>query len=92
MSADTWAVVGSAPSREAMSTRHTPGAELLKLSEEEMLTAKLAFSTTSSFSRSCSRKRALKLEVPQSELDTAYENAKKNVTDDVFQQSSRAGA
>jgi peptidyl-prolyl cis-trans isomerase SurA len=89
VSADTWAVVdGHAITRDDVDKAYRRGRDASEtLSEEEMLTAKLALLNDLIVQQILLEKaRALKLEVPQSELDTAYENAKKNVTDDVFQQ------
>lgn len=89
VSADTWAVVdGHAITRDDVDKAYRRGRDASEtLAEEEMLTAKLALLNDLIVQQILLEKaRALKLEVPQSELDTAYENAKKNVTDDVFQQ------
>ena len=58
-----------------------------QMSEEEALTAKLAVLNDLIVQDLLVAKAAtLKIEVPQSELDTAYNNAKKNMADDAFQQ------
>ena len=72
-----------------MSTRHTGARETLRrpVSEEETLTAKLSLLNDLILQDILLAKAAtLKLDVPQTELDTAYNNAKKNITDDAFQQ------
>ena len=57
------------------------------LSEEETLTAKLSLLNDLILQDILLAKAAaLKLEVPTSELDTAYANAKKNIADEAFQQ------
>jgi peptidyl-prolyl cis-trans isomerase SurA len=89
VSADTWAVVdGHAITQENVDkayrrTRDTaPG-----LSEEETLTAKLSLLTDLIVQEILVEKaRALKLDVPQAELDTAYTNAKKNISDEAFEE------
>ena len=57
------------------------------VSEEEMLTAKLSLLNDLITQQILLDKaQALKLEVPATELDTAYANARKNITDDAFKQ------
>jgi peptidyl-prolyl cis-trans isomerase SurA len=57
------------------------------LSEEEALTAKLGVLDELIVEEILLAKaRALKLDVPESEVDTAFANAKKNITDEAFQQ------
>ena len=57
------------------------------LSSEEEMTAKLGLLNDSIVQEILMAKAAtLKLEVPESELETAYGNAKKNITDEAFQQ------
>ena len=57
------------------------------LSDEEALTAKLTLLNDLIVQQLLLAKAAaLKLEIPQNELDTAYSNAKKNLSDDAFQQ------
>jgi peptidyl-prolyl cis-trans isomerase SurA len=58
-----------------------------RLSDEEMLAAKLALLNDLIVQELLIAKAAaLKLDAPQAELDTAYANAKKNLTDEAFQQ------
>ncbi len=89
VSADTWAVVdGQKITREDVDkafrrTRDTSQT----LSEEETLTAELSLLNDLIVQEILlARARTLKLEVAQSEIDTAYAEAKKNITDDAFQQ------
>jgi peptidyl-prolyl cis-trans isomerase SurA len=89
VSADTWAVVdGEAITRADVDKayqRARDGSQTL--SEEEALTAKLSLLNDLIVQHILLAKApALKLDVPQNDLDTAYANAKKNVTDDAFQQ------
>jgi parvulin-like peptidyl-prolyl isomerase len=89
VSADTWAVVnGKSIARQdvekaykrAQDTRQT-------LSDEEVLTAKLNVLNDLITQEVLLQKAAqLKLEVPQSDLDTAYGDTKKNIPDEAFQQ------
>ena len=89
VSADTWATVdGHAITREDVDQayRRSQGASQT-LSEEETLMAKLSLLNDLIVQEILLGKaRALKLEVPASELDAAYANAKKNISDDAFQQ------
>ena len=94
-SADTWAVVDGRPitrddvEKAYRRTRDSSQA----LSDEEVLAAKLSLLDDLIIEDILlSKAGALKLEVPQGELDTAYTNAKKNLADDAFQQElSRRG-
>jgi parvulin-like peptidyl-prolyl isomerase len=89
VSADTWAVVdGHAITREEVEKAYRRTQESSQaMSAEETLTAKLSLLNDLITQQILLDKaRALKLEVPQNELDTAYANARKNVTDDAFQQ------
>lgn len=89
VSADTWAVVdGQAITRDEVDKayRRTQD-ESQPLSDEEILTAKLALLNDLIVQQILLAKAgSLKIDVPQSELDTAYSNAKKNLSDDAFQQ------
>jgi peptidyl-prolyl cis-trans isomerase SurA len=89
VSADTWAVVdGHNITREDVDKayRRTRDASQT-LSEEETLTAKLSLLNDLIVQQILLEKaRTMKLDVPQNELDTAYNNAKKNITDDAYQQ------
>ena len=89
VSADTWAVVDShaimrADVDKAYRRAQDPSQTV---SEEEMLTAKLSLLNDLITQQILLDKaQALKLEVPATELDTAYANARKNITDDAFKQ------
>ena len=95
VSADTWAVVDG---REITSDhvdkayRRARDSSQTMSSEEEM-TAKLSLLNDLIVQDILLAKAAtLKVEVPESELETAYGNAKKNITDEAFQQEvSRRG-
>jgi len=89
VSADTWAVVDGRPIvradvekafRRAADSSQT-------LSEEEALTAKLALLDDLIVEDILvARARGLKTEVPETEVDAAFADAKKNIPDDAFQQ------
>jgi peptidyl-prolyl cis-trans isomerase SurA len=89
VSADTWAVVDG---HEI--TRNDVERAFRRLgngspppSDEEALTAKLGLLDDLIVQEILLAKaRTLKIEVPESEIDTAYAEAKKNITDDAFQQ------
>ena len=89
VSADTWAVVDShtimrADVDKAYRRAQDPSQTV---SDEEMLTAKLSLLNDLITQQILLDKaQALKLEVPATELDTAYVNARKNITDDAFKQ------
>ena len=89
ITADTWAIVdGQTITREDVDRayRRTQD-ESQPLSDEEALTAKLTLLNDLIVQQLLLAKAAaLKLEIPQNELDTAYGNAKKNLSDDAFQQ------
>jgi peptidyl-prolyl cis-trans isomerase SurA len=89
VSGDTWAVVdGRQITRDEVEKayrRSRDGSQTL--SEEETLAGKLALLNDLIVQDILIAKAAaLKLEVPQNELDAAYENAKKNVPDATYQQ------
>lgn len=89
VSADTWAVVdGHAITQHDVDKAYRRARNPSQaLSAEETLTAKLAVLNDLITQQILLEKaRALKLEVPQTELDTAYANARNNITDDAFQQ------
>lgn len=89
VTADTWAVVdGQTITRADVDTAYRRSQdEAQPLSEEETLTAKLTLLNDLIVQQLLLAKAAaLKVDVPQSELDTAYTNAKKNLSDDAFQQ------
>ena len=86
---DTWAVVdGHTISKDDVDKAYRRSRDNSQtLSEEETLTAKLSLLNDLIVQEILLAKaRTLKIEVPQSELDTAYDNAKKNIPDDAFQQ------
>ena len=86
---DTWAVVdGHTISKDDVDKAYRRTRDKSQtLSEEEMLTAKLSLLNDLIVQEILLAKaRTLKIEVPQSDLDTAYANAKKNIADDAFQQ------
>ncbi len=89
VSADAWATVDgktiTASDVEKVFRRTRD--ESQPLSDEETLTAKLGILNDLIVQEILLAKAAaLKLEIPQSDLDTAYGNAKKNLTDDAFKQ------
>jgi peptidyl-prolyl cis-trans isomerase SurA len=89
VSADTWAVVDGRPiTRDDVDKAYRRMRDPSQtLSEEEVLAGKLTLLNDLIVQDILlSKARALKLEVPQNELDTAYTNAKKNLPDDAFQQ------
>jgi parvulin-like peptidyl-prolyl isomerase len=87
VSPDTWAVVdGHAITRDAVDKAYrrirNPGQTI---SDEEALTAKLSVLNDLIVQQILLTKAAaLKIDVPQAELDTAYANARKNMTDAAF--------
>jgi peptidyl-prolyl cis-trans isomerase SurA len=88
-SSDTWAVVdGKEITREDVDKAYRRVRDAAQpLSQEETLTAKLSLLNDIILQEILLAKaRTLKLEVAQTELDTAYANAKKNIADDAFQQ------
>jgi peptidyl-prolyl cis-trans isomerase SurA len=87
--ADTWAAVdGQVISRDDVEKafrRVGDGSPVL--SEDEALTAKLGILDDLIVNEILLAKaRALKIEMSETELDTAYAEAKKNITDEAFQQ------
>jgi peptidyl-prolyl cis-trans isomerase SurA len=89
VSADTWAVVdGRQITRDDVENAYRRSGQASQaLSEEEATTAKLALLNDLIMQDILLAKaRALKIEVPESELDTAYAEAKKNLSDEAFQQ------
>jgi parvulin-like peptidyl-prolyl isomerase len=89
VSADTWAVVDThAIMRSDVDKAYRRAQDPSQtMSEEEMLTAKLSLLNDLITQQILLDKaQALKLEVPATELDTAYANARKNITDDAFKQ------
>jgi peptidyl-prolyl cis-trans isomerase SurA len=89
VSPDTWAVVdGQQIMRDDVDKAYRRSRDTSQiLSEEETLTAKLEVLTNLIVQEILLAKaRALKLDVAQGELDTAYANASKNIAEDAFQQ------
>jgi parvulin-like peptidyl-prolyl isomerase len=89
VSPDTWAVVeGQNITREDVDRTYRRTRESAQtLSDEETLIAKLSILNDLILQEVLLAKaRALKLDIPQNDLDTAYNNAKKNMSDDAFQQ------
>ena len=89
VSPDTWASVdGRAITRDAVDKAYRRTRDVSQtLSDEETLTAKLSLLNDMIVQEILiARAGALKVEVQQSDLDTAYENAKKNLSDEAFQQ------
>jgi len=89
VTADTWAVVdGRELRREDVEKAFRRISQTPQnLSEEESLTAKLTLLNDYIVQDILMAKaRELKIEVPDSELDTAYAEAKKNIPDEAFQQ------
>ena len=89
VTADTWAVVdGHTITREDVDRAYRRSQDDSQpLSEEEALAAKLTLLNDLIVQQILLTKAtALKVDIPQSELDTAYGNAKKNLSDDAFQQ------
>jgi peptidyl-prolyl cis-trans isomerase SurA len=88
VSADTWAVVDGRPiSREDVEKvfRRTQD-PTRTLSNEEALTLKLSLLNELTVQNVLLAKaQALKVELPESELNDAYEKAKKNMSDEAFQ-------
>jgi peptidyl-prolyl cis-trans isomerase SurA len=89
VSPDTWAVVDGrqitrADTEKAYRRGRDPGQTL---SDEEAVAAKLnLLNDLIVQDLLLARAAALKLEVPAAELDTAYANARRNLSDDAFQQ------
>jgi peptidyl-prolyl cis-trans isomerase SurA len=89
VSADTWAVVdGREITREHVEQAFRRARDTSQtLSDEEALALKLSLLDELIVQDLLLAKaRELKLELPDSELDAAYAEAKKNMTDDAFQQ------
>jgi peptidyl-prolyl cis-trans isomerase SurA len=86
---DTWAVVNGAEIKRDHVEKafRRMGDPSLTLSDEESFTARLGILDDLIVEEILlARARALNLDVAQSELDTAYNEAKKNITDAAFQQ------
>ena len=89
VSADTWAVVdGHDITRTDVDTAYKRAGDPAQgLSDEEALTAKLGLLENLILQEILLAKaRALNLTVADSELDTAYNDAKKNITEEAFQE------
>jgi peptidyl-prolyl cis-trans isomerase SurA len=89
VTADTWAVVdGRQITRDDVEKAYRRTRDLSQtLSDEEVLTAKLALLNDLILQDILLAKAAaLKVEVPSTDLDTAYASAKKNLGDDAYQQ------
>src|SRR5688572_25077610 len=89
VSDDTWATVdGRQITRDHVEKAYRRSRDASQtLSEEEILAGKLTLLNDLIVQDILVAKAAaLKLEVPQNELDSAYENAKKNVPDETYQQ------
>jgi peptidyl-prolyl cis-trans isomerase SurA len=89
VSPDTWALVdGRAITRDAVDKAYRRTRDTTQpLSDEETMTAKLSLLNDLIVQDLLLAKAAtLKLEVAAADLDTAYNNAKKNIADDAFQQ------
>jgi len=89
ITADTWAVVdGKEITRDAVDKAYRRVHDASQtLSQEETLTGKLSLLNDLILQEILLAKAAtLKLEVAQNELDAAYAEAKKNISDEAFQQ------
>ena len=89
VSADTWAVVdGRAITREDVDKAFRRSHDTAQtLSDEETMTQKLSLLNELIVQDLLLAKaNALKLEIPAADLDAAYQNARQNIPDDVFQQ------
>ena len=89
VSVDTWAVVDGREIKSADVEKafRRMGDGSQPPSEDEALAAKLAFLDELIIEDILLAKaRELKIDVPQSELDTAYNDARKDITDEAFQQ------
>jgi peptidyl-prolyl cis-trans isomerase SurA len=89
VSSDAWAVVdGHEITRDDVDKAYRRTRDTSQtLSDEEVLAAKLGLLNDLIVQHILLAKAAsLKLDIPQSELDTAYGNAKKNISDEAYQQ------
>jgi peptidyl-prolyl cis-trans isomerase SurA len=89
VSADTWATVdGREIRREAIEKAYRRAVQgAATASDDEALAAKLSLLNDYIVQDILLAKaQALKIELPESELDTAYADAKKNIPDEAFQQ------
>jgi parvulin-like peptidyl-prolyl isomerase len=93
VSADTWAVVdGKQITRQDVEKAYRRTRDSSQtVSEEEAMTAKLGLLNDMIVQEILLAKAAaLKLDVPQTELDSAYTNAKKNLSDEAYQQELKS--
>lgn len=89
VTADTWAVVdGHAITRDEVDKAYRRSRDTTQpLSDEEALTAKLGLLNDMIIQQILIAKAAtMKIEVSQADLDTAYNNAKRNLSDEAYQQ------
>lgn len=88
VSADTWAVVdGRQITRDDVERTFRRNSQPQAMSEEEALTAKLSLLNDMIVQDLLMAKaRELKIELPETELDTAYAEARKNISEEAFQQ------
>ncbi len=89
VTADTWAVVdGQQITRSEVEKAYTTSGQAQPgVSDEEAMVAKLTVLNNLIDQQILSAKaKAQKLEVPQSDVDAAFADAKKNIPDDAFQQ------
>jgi peptidyl-prolyl cis-trans isomerase SurA len=89
VSPDTWASVDGRPiTRDDVDKAYRRTRDVSQtLSEEETITAKLGLLNDMIVQNILiARAGSLKVEIPQSDLDTAYENARKNLTEEAYQQ------
>jgi peptidyl-prolyl cis-trans isomerase SurA len=87
VSADTWAVVdGRSITRDYVEKTYRRTQEGAQLSDEEAMAAKLGLLNELIVQDILIAKaQSLKIELPDSELDNAFNEAKKNIPDDAFQ-------
>jgi peptidyl-prolyl cis-trans isomerase SurA len=92
VSGDAWAVVnGQEITRDAVEKAYRRAAAAQAASDEEATTAKLnVLNELIVQELLLAKAKELKIELPESELDTAYLDAKKNITDDAFQQELKS--
>jgi len=89
VTADTWAVVdGQQITRDEVEKAYTRSGQAQPgLSDEEAMVAKLnVLNSLIDQQILAAKAKAQKLEVPQSDVDAAFAEAKKNIPDDAFQQ------
>jgi peptidyl-prolyl cis-trans isomerase SurA len=88
VSADTWAVVDGRPiTRDDVEKAFRRASQAATLSEDEALTAKLTLLNDLIVQDILlARAQALKIEIPDAELDKAYAEARANIPEESFQQ------